>query len=159
MAKLNSYLKDYTVFDLETTGLDPEKDEIIEISGIQVRNGQMTGRFSTLVNPGRPIPPDAARINGITDEMVREAPALKTALQDFLAFVGNDRLVDPQLRPEIPLRRSAQGTAPAYQQRLRRHPVPGKEPPSSEPVPPDGCSFLFSPGNRRRPPCPERLHD
>ncbi len=93
MAKLNSYLKDYTVFDLETTGLDPEKDEIIEISGIQVRSGQMTGRFSTLVNPGRPIPPDAARINGITDEMVREAPALKTALQDFLAFVGNDRLV------------------------------------------------------------------
>ncbi len=93
MAKLNSFLKDYTVFDLETTGLNPEKDEIIEISGLKIRTGQIADRFTTLVNPGRPIPPDAARINGITDEMVQDAPVLKTALGDFLSFAGKDCLV------------------------------------------------------------------
>ena len=93
MAKLNAFLKEYTVFDLETTGLSPERDEIIEISGIQVRNGEVTGQFSTLVNPGRPIPSGASRINGITDKMVQEAPVLKTALEDFLAFAGSDSLV------------------------------------------------------------------
>lgn len=93
MARLNLYAKDYVVFDLETTGLSPETDEIIEISGIKVRNGQVDSDFSTLVNPGRPIPYSATNINGITDEMVRNAPMLKEALENFLDFAGEDILV------------------------------------------------------------------
>lgn len=93
MARLNLYAKDYVVFDLETTGLSPETDEIIEISGIKVRNGQVDSDFSTLVNPGRPIPYSATNINGITDEMVRNAPMLKEALENFLNFAGEDILV------------------------------------------------------------------
>lgn len=93
MARLNLYAKDYVVFDLETTGLSPETDEIIEISGIRVRDGQVDDEFSTLVNPGRPIPYSATDINGITDEMVRDAPALRDALKDFLIFAGDDILV------------------------------------------------------------------
>jgi len=90
---LSIYTKDYVVFDLETTGLSPEKDEIIEISGVKVRNGQICGEFSSLINPGRPIPYSATSINGITDDMVRDEPPLRQALQDFLAFTGNDILV------------------------------------------------------------------
>ena len=93
MARLNLYAKDYVVFDLETTGLSPEKDEIIEISAIKVRNGQVNSIFSTLVNPGRPIPDRATAINGITDEMVLNKPTLKDALKDFLDFAGDDILV------------------------------------------------------------------
>lgn len=93
MARLNLYAKDYVVFDLETTGLSPERDEIIEISGIKVRGGQTDSEFSTLVNPGRPIPYSATSINGITDEMVENAPVLKDALISFLEFAGNDILV------------------------------------------------------------------
>lgn len=89
----NQYTKDYVVFDLETTGLSPETDEIIEISGIKVRDGQAVEEFSTLVNPGRPIPYGAMRVNGITDEMVRDAPGLGAALEGFLAFAGSDILV------------------------------------------------------------------
>ncbi len=93
MARLNLYTKDYVVFDLETTGLSPLQDEIIEISGIRVREGKTAGEYSTLVNPGRKIPSSASLINGITDNMVREAPALKTALEGFLDFAGQDILV------------------------------------------------------------------
>ena len=91
--RLNLYTKDYVVFDLETTGLSPETDEIIEISGIRVRDGKAVEEFSTLVNPGRPIPYAASRVNGITDSMVRDAPALQDALERFLAFAGEDVLV------------------------------------------------------------------
>lgn len=91
--RLSLYTKDYVVFDLETTGLSPETDEIIEISGIRVRGGKAEEEFSTLVNPGRPIPYAASRINGITDSMVRDAPALEDALERFLAFAGEDILV------------------------------------------------------------------
>lgn len=91
--RLNLYTKDYVVFDLETTGLSPETDEIIEISGIRVRAGKVSEEFSTLVNPGRPIPAAATRVNGITDKMVQEAPALREALERFLDFAGEDILV------------------------------------------------------------------
>ncbi|MCI9338318.1 MAG: DNA polymerase III subunit epsilon [Lachnospiraceae bacterium] len=91
--RLNLYAKDYVVFDLETTGLSPEADEIIEISGIRVREGKAAEEFSTLVNPGRPIPYAASRVNGITDRMVQDAPVLKDALERFLDFAGKDILV------------------------------------------------------------------
>lgn len=91
--RLNQYTEDYVVFDLETTGLSPVADAIIEISGIKVRGRHVSEEFSTLVNPGRPIPRAATNVNGITDKMVQDAPALPTALEKFLEFIGEDILV------------------------------------------------------------------
>lgn len=91
--RLDLYTKDYVVFDFETTGLSPAEDEIIEISGIRVRDGKATEEFTTLVNPGCPIPRAASRVNGITDQMVKDAPAIGKALGDFLNFIGGDVLV------------------------------------------------------------------
>lgn len=91
--RLSGYRPDYVVFDLETTGLSPETDGIIEISAVKVRGGKVTDNFSTLVNPGRHIPAAASRVNGITDSMVADAPGLKDALGSFLIFIGNDVLV------------------------------------------------------------------
>lgn len=89
----NRFPKDYVVFDLETTGLSPERDQIIEISAIRVQDCKAAAEFATLVNPGRPIPPEASRINGITDEMVHTAPVLREALEAFWDFAGEDILV------------------------------------------------------------------
>lgn len=61
------------VFDLETTGINPNRDAIIEISAIKVIGNNAAEEFSTLVNPGRPIPKGATAVNGITDEMVADA--------------------------------------------------------------------------------------
>lgn len=91
--KLVKYLPDYVVFDLETTGISVTSDEVVEISAVRVRAGRIVNEFSTLVNPGRPIPRAASRVNGITDEMVKNAPQFHEALGAFLEFVGNDALV------------------------------------------------------------------
>ena len=91
--RLNRYYPDYVIFDLETTGLSPETDSIIEVSAIKVIKGTIADEYSTLVNPGRKIPRSATAINGITDSMVADAPTLQEAMGEFLAFVENAILV------------------------------------------------------------------
>lgn len=91
--KLNIYVPDYVVFDLETTGTSPEYDKVVEISAVRVRNGQVESEFSKLVNPEMQIPFYASEVNGITDDMVKGAPTFDSALKDFLDFIGDDVLV------------------------------------------------------------------
>lgn len=91
--KLNTYVPDYVVFDLETTGTNPNTDAIIEISALRVVNHQVTDTFSKLVNPKRPIPYYATAVNGITNEMVSGEPELKEVLPGFLSFIENSILV------------------------------------------------------------------
>lgn len=89
----SEYIADYIVFDLETTGTSCVSDEVVEISAIKVENHKPVSEFSTLVNPGRSIPYQASMVNGITDEMVEDAPVFEQALADFLDFAGEDPFV------------------------------------------------------------------
>ncbi len=91
--RLNQYLGDYVVFDLETTGVRPSVDQIVEISAIRVRGHQVVEEYSTLVNPKMHIPAATTAVNHITDQMVKDAPKLAEALGGFLQFVSNDILV------------------------------------------------------------------
>ena len=84
--------KRYVVFDLETTGLDSDRDQIIEIGAVRVEKGEITERFHQMVNPGVSIPPEASEINHITNDMVKGQPRLKEVLPSFLEFVGTDVL-------------------------------------------------------------------
>lgn len=90
---LNEYIEDYVVFDLETTGVSPYNDEVIEISAVKARKGKVVEEFSELVNPQRTIPFAASRVNNITDDMVLDAPFFDEVLRHFLEFVGEDVLV------------------------------------------------------------------
>lgn len=90
---LNEYIEDYVVFDLETTGVSPYNDEVIEISAVKARKGKVVEEFSQLVNPKRTIPFAASRVNNITDDMVSDAPFFDEVLRQFLEFVGEDVLV------------------------------------------------------------------
>jgi DNA polymerase-3 subunit epsilon len=84
------------VIDIETTGLYPERgDRILEIAAVPVMEGRirMECAFDRLVNPKRPIPSEATRIHGITDDMVREAPPIEVVLADFFAHVRDCPLV------------------------------------------------------------------
>lgn len=83
---INKYTPDYVIFDLETTGISPNYDEVIEISALKVKGGEVVDEFNTLVNPGRKIPFGATQVNGITNAMVAEAPAFSHVLAEFLDF-------------------------------------------------------------------------
>lgn len=94
----NGYVPDYVVFDFETTGISSETDDIVEISAVRAAGGRITDEFSTLVNPGRPIPYSASMVNGITDDMVKDSPSVRDALTDFLKFAGDAVLVGHNIR-------------------------------------------------------------
>ena len=91
--RLNGYVKDYVVFDLETTGVSYRMDQVVEISAVKVVDGEVTDEFTTLVNPGIPIPFQASMVNGITDDMVKDSPGFEAAFASFLDFVGDAVLV------------------------------------------------------------------
>lgn len=91
--KLDQYVSDYVVFDLETTGISCYTDQVVEISAIKVEKGQTVGEFTSLVNPKCPISYGASQVNGITDEMVKDAPTFDKVLADFLDFAGSYVLV------------------------------------------------------------------
>jgi DNA polymerase-3 subunit epsilon len=80
----------FVVVDLETTGGSPKAGAgITEIGAVKVRGGEVLGEFRTFVNPGDPIPPFITVLTGITDEMVREAPHINSALPFFVEFCGD----------------------------------------------------------------------
>ena len=76
----------FVVFDLETTGISTAKHKIIEIGAVKVEDGKITDRFSTFVNPERPIPFAIERLTGINDSMVVEAPTIEKILPEFVEF-------------------------------------------------------------------------
>ena len=83
----------YIVFDLETTGLSSLNDRIIEIGAVKVQEGKITDKFSTFVNPERPIPFNITKLTSISDDMVIDAPVIEDVLPEFLDFVGDGILV------------------------------------------------------------------
>lgn len=83
----------YVVFDIETTGLSKEKEMITEIGAVKVADGKIIDRFSTFVNPQRPISAEITKLTGITDDMVKDAPTIENILPEFLKFCEDTVLV------------------------------------------------------------------
>lgn len=88
-----SWLKSYVAFDLETTGLSPVNDAIIEIGALKVKDGRIVQRFSQFINPQREISAQVTGITGITNEMVANAPTFEKVLPGFLDFCGDEVLL------------------------------------------------------------------
>jgi DNA polymerase-3 subunit alpha (Gram-positive type) len=76
----------YVVFDLETTGFSAKSDKIIEIGAVKVTNGKIVDRFSTFVNPERPIPFRIEKLTSINDNMVINQPTIDEILPKFMEF-------------------------------------------------------------------------
>ena len=81
---------DYVVVDLETTGLSPYYDEIIECAALRVRDGKIVDEFQSLVCPSRPICEFIIQLTGITNDMLEGQPNIKVVLPRLLDFIGND---------------------------------------------------------------------
>ena len=83
----------FVVFDIETTGFSPVRNNITEIGAVKVKDGQIIDRFSTFVNPKEPIPYRIVKLTNITDEMVKDAPPIEKVLPEFAEFVNGSILV------------------------------------------------------------------
>lgn len=83
-------MKNVIYYDTETTGIRLDEDRIVEIAGFDPINKRT---FCAFVHPGIPIPPDATRIHGISDEMVKDAPNFQQVGQDFIDFCGQDAIL------------------------------------------------------------------
>jgi DNA polymerase III subunit epsilon len=83
----------FVVFDLETTGLSAARDRICELGAVRVRALELVDSFQSLVNPRIALPEPVARLTGLREEQLREAPSVASVLERFLAFAGDDLLV------------------------------------------------------------------
>ena len=86
--------REYTVIDVETTGLRPEQGQIIEIGALRVREGAFHEELSILVSADRPLPSEIVQLTGITDEMLlKQGIPIREALERLKAFIGDGLIV------------------------------------------------------------------
>lgn len=83
----------YVCIDLETTGLDPKRDKIIEIGAVRVEQGEITGEWETFVNPGQTLPERIVELTGIHDGELTGAKPIRELLPELFAFLGEDVLL------------------------------------------------------------------
>ena len=76
--------------DLETTGLDSERDSIIEVGALRFVDGRVEDEWSTLVNPGRPLSPFITQLTGISDSMLAGSPRIVDVLEDLESFLRDE---------------------------------------------------------------------
>lgn len=94
-------IQDYTVIDLETTGLSPEWDSIIEVSALRVRNGVIVDRFVELINPEVEISDFIESLTGITNAMVADARLAAQVIPEYLDFIGSDMIIGHNVRFDL----------------------------------------------------------
>ena len=82
-------LSKFVAIDLETTGLDPSKDKIIEISAVKFNNGEVVDSLTFLVNPAIKLKPKIIQITGINDSMLVSKPSFDDIKDHFLMFIEN----------------------------------------------------------------------
>jgi predicted DnaQ family exonuclease/DinG family helicase len=91
----------FVVIDLETTGLDPTENKIIEIGAVRYVNGQEKEIFEQLVNPETPIPDFITKLTGITDKDVAISPKLNDIFDSLTAFIGNSPIIGHQINFDV----------------------------------------------------------
>lgn len=99
---LNDLVDDYVLVDIETTGLSPQRDEIIEIGAIKVKDNKIVDTYSSLINIGKKIPYFITELTGITTEMItNEGKDKEEVLREFVDFAGDNIIVGHNVNFDI----------------------------------------------------------
>ncbi len=93
--------KNFVVVDIETTGLDPQFDEIIEIGALKIENGNVVDSFNTLVKPTYEIDDYIIELTGITNDMLENAPTIEEVIGVFYRFVGHNIILGHNVNFDI----------------------------------------------------------
>lgn len=98
---LLAFPDNYVVLDVETTGLDPDYDDVIEISAVRYASDEQVDSFSSLVKPSFPVSEFITDLTGITNEMLANAPTISDIFPDFLRFLGDNIIVGHNVNFDI----------------------------------------------------------
>lgn len=104
---LASVRQRFVAIDLETTGLDPRRDVMVSLAAIPFLEGVSSPGYVTLVDPGRPIPPESTAVHGLTDGMVRGAPPLERVLREAEPVIEGAVLVGHNVGFDVAVLRRA----------------------------------------------------
>lgn len=95
------FYSNYVIIDIETTGLDTQFDEIIEIGALKIKDNIIVDRFNTLIKPEYEIGDFITELTGITNDMLINAPNIKDKIGEFINFIGEDILVGHNVNFDI----------------------------------------------------------
>ncbi|MBQ6117996.1 MAG: 3'-5' exonuclease [Clostridia bacterium] len=98
---LNTLPDSFVCLDIETTGLSPVYDDIIEVSALRVENGATAESFSEIINIHRPLPPFITSLTGITDAMIAGGSEAEDVLARFLDFTGDSVILGHNVNFDI----------------------------------------------------------
>ncbi len=99
--KLEKNIDDYTIVDIETTGLSPTNNKIIEIAAIKVKDSKVIDTFQKLVNPNENINYFITKLTGITNNMVKTADDIENVIQEFHEFLGDSVIIGHNVNFDI----------------------------------------------------------
>lgn len=102
----------YTVFDVETTGMSPVHNRIIEIGAVRIEHDGSISRYETLIHPECTIPYQITRLTGISNEMVANAPTFAEMAKEFLDFIDGSKLVAHNARFDLAFLMESLGRTP-----------------------------------------------
>ena len=91
-SRSDTFDQTFVAIDIETTGLDAVNNEIIEVGAVKIKGREIIDSFQSFVAPSGPIPSHITKLTGITQDMVKDAPAIEQVLSDFFAFCGDAAL-------------------------------------------------------------------
>ena len=86
-------MNNYVVIDIETSGINPDKDEIIRLLALKIVSGETADEFSSFVKPRKPLSAEVERLTGITNKSLEDKLSINDVLPDFLEFIGVSTLV------------------------------------------------------------------
>lgn len=91
--KITTFPDNYTIIDLETTGLSPLYDSIIEFGAIKVKNNKIIDTYQQLINPGFEISDFITDLTGITNDMLKDKPLIENVIYNIIEYIGDDIVV------------------------------------------------------------------
>ena len=94
-------MRSIIALDIETTGLDPRRDSIIEVGAVRFKGDRVEAEWSSLINPGKPLTPFITQLTGISDEMLGGAPRITQILPELETFVGDDPILGHNVRFDV----------------------------------------------------------
>ncbi len=103
----NRPMSSIVAVDIETTGLNPDEDTIIEIGAVKFSGRRVEGTWSSLVNPRRPISGFITQLTGISNNMVRNAPILPEVIGELIAFCGDEPILGHNVSFDLTFLRQA----------------------------------------------------